>query len=102
MTKQKAFLVKPDDQKLATMEAHQYHRPRSVLGVPTVSLELLAGYVVSNKVRMQVAARNAKMTQYNLLAEWLCWRNAYSGMGDASLKPRKAASDHMFAQPACF
>ena len=50
MTKQKAFLVKPDDQKLVTMEAHQHHRQRLVLGFLTVSPELLADRVVANKV----------------------------------------------------
>ena len=69
MTKQKAFLVKPDDQKLVTMEAHQHHRQRLVLGFLTVSPELLADRVVANKVWLQVAANSAKIAQYNVLAE---------------------------------
>ena len=50
MTKQKAFLAKPKDQKLVTMEAHQHHRQRPVLGFLAVSPELLADRVVANKV----------------------------------------------------
>ena len=50
MTEQKAILVKPDDQKLVTMEAHQHHRQRLVLGFLTVFAELSADRVVANKV----------------------------------------------------
>jgi hypothetical protein len=50
MTKQKAFLAKPEDQKLAPMGAHQHHRQRLVLGFLTVFPELSADRVVANKV----------------------------------------------------
>ena len=50
MTEHKAFLVKPDDQKLVTVEAHQHHRQRLVLGFLTVFPELSADRVVANKV----------------------------------------------------
>ena len=50
MTEHKAFLVKPDDQKLVTMEARQHHRQRLVLGLLTVFAELSADHVVVNKV----------------------------------------------------
>ena len=50
MTNQKVFLVKPDDQKLVTMEVHQHHQQRPVLGFLAVSPELLADRVVANKV----------------------------------------------------
>ena len=50
MTEQKAVLVKPDDQKLATREAHQQHQQRLVLSVLTVFPELSAGHLVANKV----------------------------------------------------
>ena len=50
MTEQKAVLVKPDNQKLVTMEAHQHHRQRLILGFLTVFAELSADRVVTNKV----------------------------------------------------
>jgi hypothetical protein len=43
-------LVEPDDQKLVTMEAHQQHQQRLVLGFLPVFAELSADRVVANKV----------------------------------------------------